>query len=76
MLARSLATGLAAADNAAVAVGELAQQVEILVVDKHRTGTFAIDANGILLGNLLVAATAAGGLAFVVHKSRKPLIAV
>jgi hypothetical protein len=56
MLARGLAAGLPAADDAAVAVGELAQQIEILVIHEHRTRTFAIDANGILLGDLLHAA--------------------
>jgi hypothetical protein len=56
VLARGLATGLAAADDAAVAIGELAEQIEILVIDVHRTRTFAIDANRILLGDLLHAA--------------------
>jgi hypothetical protein len=47
--ARFVATGLAAADDAAVTVGQLAQQVEILVVDEHRPGTDAVDAHGVPL---------------------------
>src|SRR5690606_6301453 len=55
VLARSVATGLAAADDAAVAVGQLAQQIKILVVDEHRPGADAINANRVLLDD------AAGG---------------
>src|SRR6187549_1919611 len=49
VLARSVATSLAAAYDAAVTVGQLAQQVEVLVVDEHRPGTDAVDADGVFL---------------------------
>ncbi len=54
MLAGSLTTRFAAANNPTVTVGQLAQQVEILVVDVHRTRAYAIDTNGVLLGNFNV----------------------
>ena len=53
-----MATGFAAADDAAVAVGQLAEQVEVLVVDEHRTRTDAVDADRVFLDN------AAGGSRF------------
>ena len=49
MLARRGATAFAATDDFALPIGELAEQIEILVVDVHRTRTFAVDENRILL---------------------------
>ena len=34
-----------------MSIGQLAEQVEIFVVDKHRTGTHAIDADRIFFGD-------------------------
>lgn len=53
VLADCVAARLAAADDFAVAVGELRQQVDVFVVDVHRLGADAIDEDRILLGNLL-----------------------
>ena len=53
VLAGGVAAGLAAADDAAVAVGELAQQVEVFVVDVHRPRRDALDVDRIALGDLL-----------------------
>ncbi len=52
VLARCSAAGLAAADDASVAVGQLAKQIKIFVVDEHRTRTHAVDANRVFLSNL------------------------
>ena len=49
VLAGGGATALATANDLALPIGQFGQQVEILVVDVHRTRTFAIDKNRILL---------------------------
>ena len=54
MLAGRMATGLATADDASVSIGQLAQQVEILVVDVHGTRSDAIDEDRVFLGNLVI----------------------
>ncbi len=50
MLARCVATCLTTADNSAMAVGQLAEQIEIFVIDEHRTRTDTIDADRVFLG--------------------------
>ncbi len=49
MLARSMTARFAATDNTAMSVRQFTEQVEVLVVDKHRTWPNAIDTNGIFL---------------------------
>ncbi len=68
VLARGLATGLTTADNPAMTIGQLAEQIQILVIDEHRTWANAIDANGILFGNLLIAAAAVALALVVIHR--------
>lgn len=48
VLRNGRATGFPAADDAAVAVDQFLQQFNVLVINVHRTGTFAIDEQGIL----------------------------
>src|SRR5687767_8048056 len=67
MLARGVAARLAAAHDAAVTVGQLAQQIEILVINEHRARTDAVDPDGISLRD----ATEGGGLALWDHGSQK-----
>lgn len=50
MLARSLATGLATTYNAAVPIGELAEQIQVFVIHEHGTRSNAIDAYRVFLG--------------------------
>jgi len=57
VLTGSLAASLATTDNLSVPIGQLAEQVEILVIDKHGTRADAIDANGVFLGDLGIVAT-------------------
>ena len=52
MLAGGVAAGLATTNNPTMTVGQLAQQVEILVVDEHGTGNDPIDRNRIFLDDL------------------------
>lgn len=52
MLAGRMAARLAAADDASVPIRELAQQIEVLVVDVHRPRLDAVDADRVLLGDL------------------------
>ncbi len=40
-------TAFATADDFALAIDELAQQFQILVVDVHRTRTFAVNKDGV-----------------------------
>ena len=54
MLTSRLATCLATTNNFTMPIGQLAEQVEIFVIHKHGPWTDAIDAHGILLGNLRV----------------------
>lgn len=49
VLAGGVATGLATADDAAVTVGQLRKQVEVFVVDVHRTRGLAINVDGVAL---------------------------
>src|SRR5690606_12416284 len=49
VLAGGGATAFAAADNFAVAVGQLLQELDVLVVDIQRARAFAVDENRILL---------------------------
>ncbi len=69
MLARGVATGFAAADNSPVPIGELAQQVEVLVIDVHRARGAAADVDRVPLGRpldirLTLVLVAAAGLRF------------
>ena len=45
-------TSLATANNLAVAVGELLQQLDVFVINVSRTRTFAIDEKRILANSL------------------------
>src|SRR5437868_5056978 len=49
MLAGGGATAFAAADNFALAIGELIEKFQILVIDKQRARALAVDEDGILL---------------------------
>jgi len=49
ILGDSSAAALAAADDSAMAIDELAEQFNVLVIDVHRTGPLAVDQNRILL---------------------------
>ncbi len=62
VLAHSGATGLATVDDLAVTVDELLQELEILVIDEHRTWTFTINEDGILLLRLHASLRAFAGL--------------
>lgn len=53
VLAGCLATGLAAADDAAMTIGQLAEHIQIFVIDEHGPRSLTINADGIPLGNLL-----------------------
>ena len=49
MLTDGRATGLATADDATVAIDQFLQEVNVLVIDIHRTWALAIDEQRILL---------------------------
>ena len=72
VLAGGGAAALAAANDLTLAIGELAQQIEILVVDEHRTGTLAIDENRILLfrANLVLVRASLGRSLELLHTSK------
>ena len=52
VLAGRAAAGLAAADDFAVAVDELLEQLDVLVIHEHRPGPDAVDPDRILLLDL------------------------
>ncbi len=51
VLAGGCTASLATAHNATVTVGQLAEQVEVFVIDKHRTRTDAVDADRVFFSN-------------------------
>src|SRR5271163_2235154 len=63
-LAHGGAAALAAANQLALAAGEFPQQLQVLVIDIHRTGALAIDKHRILL---LAAGTDLGS--FLSHRT-------
>tara|TARA_Y100000814_G_C12280522_1_gene384899 strand:- start:313 stop:627 length:315 start_codon:yes stop_codon:yes gene_type:complete len=52
VLASSLTASLTAPNYLSMTIRQFAEQVEILVVNKHRTWSNAINADGVFLGNL------------------------
>ena len=52
MLTGCMATRLTAADDATVPIGQFAEQIQIFVVDEHRPGTDAINADWIPFDHL------------------------
>lgn len=53
VLAGCLATCLAPADDAAMAIGQLAEHIQIFVIDEHGPRSLTIDKDGIPLSNFL-----------------------
>src|SRR5690349_10008909 len=49
VLARGGATALATADDFALTIGELVQELKVFVINEQRTRTFAVDEDGIFL---------------------------
>ena len=49
MLAGGRATAFATADDFALSIGQLIEQIEIFVIDKHRPWPLAFDKNGVFL---------------------------
>lgn len=69
MLTDCMATRLPSADNLAVAIGQFGQQIQVLIVDVHRSWPFAVNVNRVLLGGFAGCLALFRGIGFSLIRS-------